>query len=274
MEPTKLFYERETDYVKYRPSYPADAINAILEGLGERSQLVAADIGAGTGIASRLLAERGVRVIAIEPNTSMRQAADTHPLIEFSDATAEATKLPNASVDLLTCFQAFHWFDPAPTLSEFRRILKPSGRLALVWNHWAADNKFLEEFGCVLRKAASKDSPKKKVGSGFKPLLSSPHFTNIRRCTFTHSHELDLPGIIGYAQSKYFVPRSGSSYEQLILDLQELHTRWADDRGLVRLDFCTTVYLAKPQLYDFPKFMTRWRSWFLTKWWKLNKATT
>ncbi|MBN3947811.1 MAG: methyltransferase domain-containing protein [Nostoc sp. NMS7] len=83
LNPLNRFSERAEDYVKYRPSYPADAIDIILEGLGENSQLVATDIGAGTGIDSRLLAERGVNVIAIEPNAAMREAAKPHPLIEF-----------------------------------------------------------------------------------------------------------------------------------------------------------------------------------------------
>ena len=75
MNPLSRFSDRAADYAKYRPSYPEEAIATIMEGLGNPSQLVAADIGAGTGISSRLLAERGVRVLAIEPNTEMREAA-------------------------------------------------------------------------------------------------------------------------------------------------------------------------------------------------------
>ena len=125
MNPLGRFSDRASDYVKYRPSYPAAAIDAILDGLGEPSQLTAADIGAGTGISSRLLAQRGVRVLAIEPNAEMRQAADPHALVEFRAGNSEATNLPDTSIDLVTCFQSFHWFNPVLTLPEFRRILKP-----------------------------------------------------------------------------------------------------------------------------------------------------
>ncbi|WP_245817334.1 class I SAM-dependent methyltransferase [Hydrococcus rivularis] len=134
MNPLARFSGRAADYANYRPSYPKEAIEKILEGLDSSSQLLAADVGAGTGIASRLLADQGVRVFAIEPNDEMRQAASPHPLVEFRKGTAENTTLPKASVDLVASFQAFHWFDPALTLLEFRRILKPTGRLALVWN--------------------------------------------------------------------------------------------------------------------------------------------
>lgn len=132
MNPLNRFSDRVAHYVKYRPSYPVAAIDIIFGGLGNPVQLIAADIGAGTGISSRLLAERGISVIAIEPNTEMRQAAKSHELVEFREGTAEVTNLPDASVDLVTCFQSFHWFNPETSLLEFRRILKPSGRLALV----------------------------------------------------------------------------------------------------------------------------------------------
>lgn len=93
MNSLNRFSDRAADYVKYRPSYPAAAIDKILVGLSSISQLVAADIGAGTGISSRLLAERGVKVLAIEPNAAMRQVAFPHPLVEYRDATAEANWL-------------------------------------------------------------------------------------------------------------------------------------------------------------------------------------
>lgn len=72
LNPASLFSGRATDYAKYRPSYPKEAITTILEGLDHPSQLVAADVGAGTGIASRLLAKRGIRVIANFVQSSMR----------------------------------------------------------------------------------------------------------------------------------------------------------------------------------------------------------
>lgn len=132
LNPLTRFSERAEYYAKYRPSYPSEAIKTIVAGLGE--QLVAADMGAGTGISSRLLAAQGVRVLAIEPNADMRAQAQPHPGVEFLSSSAQKTNLPDSAVDLVTCFQSFHWFNPEPTLQEFRRILKPRGRLAVVWN--------------------------------------------------------------------------------------------------------------------------------------------
>src|SRR5262245_49009958 len=93
LDPTGRFTQRADDYAVYRPTYPAAAIDAILDGLGAPARLVAADVGAGTGIASRLLAERGVRVLAVEPNAAMRAVAAAHPRVEAHVGTAEATGL-------------------------------------------------------------------------------------------------------------------------------------------------------------------------------------
>src|SRR5262245_30605191 len=90
MRPTERFEDRAADYSRFRPSYPAAAIDAAFAGLGAPPTLVAADVGAGTGISSRLLASRGARVIAIEPNAKMRAAAGPHPFVEWRDGRAEA----------------------------------------------------------------------------------------------------------------------------------------------------------------------------------------
>ncbi len=126
------FNDRAVDYVKYRPTYPAGAIDAILDGLGPPLSLVAADLGAGTGISSRLLGDRGVRVIAIEPSPGMQEAATPHPKVRFVAGRAEATGLKSHSVDLVLSAQSFHWFHAADTLVECARILKPGGRLAII----------------------------------------------------------------------------------------------------------------------------------------------
>src|SRR5262245_64002535 len=134
MNPTGRFTDRAADYVKYRPGYPGAAIDAILAGLGHPAVLLAADVGAGTGISSRALAERGVRVTAIEPNAAMRGAAEPHPRVEWQDGTAEATGLPGGSMDLVVCAQAFHWVRQDEALREFARVLRQAGRLAILWN--------------------------------------------------------------------------------------------------------------------------------------------
>lgn len=248
LNPLNRFSDRAADYVKYRPSYPAAVIDTILDGL-DAATIVAADIGAGTGISARLLAQRGVRVFAIEPNAAMRDAATPHPLVEFRDGKAEATKLEAGSVDLVTCFQAFHWFDPAPTLLEFRRIFKSTGRLALVWNNRDKDDAFTNEYSKLI-VAGSTDPAIHKRSDSAQPLLVSPHFTNVRLTTFANHQELDLAGLIGRARSNSYCPSEGMLFQQLILDLEKLHYRFQNDDGFVYLKYSTSLHLA--ELFRYP----------------------
>ena len=118
-------------YAQARPGYAAAALDFI-SGLVNNLGAVIADIGAGTGKFSVLLAGRGFNVIAVEPNADMR--AKLPDCVRAVDGTAEATGLPDSSVDAVTCAQAFHWFDPEGFKSECRRILKPGGRVFVMYN--------------------------------------------------------------------------------------------------------------------------------------------
>ncbi len=249
MNPLNRFSDRATDYAKYRPNYPKETITAIISGFKNPSELVAADIGAGTGIGSRMLAEQGINVIAIEPNIEMINVAAPHPLIKFQKATAEETNLPDKSVDLVTCFHAFHWFNLEPTLQEFHRILKPSGRLAIVRNNWNKEDGFTQE-NSNLMKQISKLHPlaKKKRYVSITSLEESPHFVNFRHSVFAHRQELDLPGLIGRIMSSSSVPNQGYEREEITKNLKILYERWVDKKGLVYLVYRTDLYLAEPRV--------------------------
>ncbi|PZV17966.1 MAG: SAM-dependent methyltransferase [Leptolyngbya sp.] len=245
MQPLQRFSDRATDYANHRPSYPVAAIAAILAGLGKPHQLVAADIGAGTGIASRLLAEQGIQVWAIEPNAAMREAAAFHANVTFQAVAAEQTQLPNASVDLVTCFQAFHWFDPAVCLPEFHRILKPSGRLALVWNTRDRQDPFTQDYTQLVKMLSNHHPAESRMVSA-QPLFASPYFGNVSQHEFPYQQSLDLESLIGRAQSSSYVPKDDDTIQRLIGGLKELCDRWADEQGRVSLVYNTQVFLAHP----------------------------
>ncbi|OLV15895.1 class I SAM-dependent methyltransferase [Deinococcus marmoris] len=139
------FLGRAGVYASARPTYPP-ALGEWLAGLGLLSGRVA-DVGAGTGLFTRLLLAHGsgpaFAVEAVEPNPEMRAQLETALAQETSagrlrvyDGTSEATSLASASVSLITAAQAAHWFDPPPTVQEFRRVLTPGGQVLLVWNDW------------------------------------------------------------------------------------------------------------------------------------------
>lgn len=245
LNPQSRFSDRAQDYAKYRPSYPSAAIDCILEGLGELSQLITADIGAGTGIASRLLADRGVKVIAIEPNAAMKQAAEPHPLVEFRNGDAENTKLEDNSVDLVTCFQSFHWFNLEPTLKEFARILKPGGKVALVWNDRDidSDDEFTRQHDLMITKA-SKKSPIHSRLDGKSDLLINSLFSVVNHDIFPTQQALTKDSLIGLAMSASYISKKEQESRQLVQELTELYCKYCDQRGLVYLQYNTSVYLA------------------------------
>ena len=125
-------------YKKFRPAYPEKLFEYLYSQVGFNKASTIADIGAGTGIFTRLLLERGSTVYAVEPNEDMRRVAaqDLSGYKNFTavDAPAENTGLETASVDFVTAAQAFHWFDRQLFKKECARILKPGGKVALVWD--------------------------------------------------------------------------------------------------------------------------------------------
>ncbi|MDJ0724554.1 MAG: class I SAM-dependent methyltransferase, partial [Prochloraceae cyanobacterium] len=199
-----LFSDRTVDYANYRPDYPAEALDAILAGLGEANKLIIADIGAGTGIAARQLAARGATVIAIEPNQQMRNAATPHPRVEFSNGTAENTGLADNSVDLVTCFMSFHWFSSIATLSEFDRILKPSGRLAVVWILRSMEDDFSKNYNQIIENA-SKYCLQIGTREQVRSIAASSLFTEVKQREFPHYQRLDRAGLIGLARSQGYL---------------------------------------------------------------------
>jgi SAM-dependent methyltransferase len=244
LNPTKRFSDRAAEYRRYRPDYPEAAIDALIEGLGDPAHLVAVDVGAGTGIASRQLAARGVRVIAIEPNAEMRGAAEAHPRVEWKDATAEATGLPDASARLVVAATAFHWFRPEETLHEFHRVLAPGGRLALMWNtRDRADPLTIGYIQAIHQVHGEHPAERRR----FDPtaVTAAGEFSPPRLLRVPHAQPLDRTGLIGRALSASYVPREGPEFAKLTALLDALWRQHRDARGLVAMRYVTEVYLSE-----------------------------
>jgi SAM-dependent methyltransferase len=244
LDPTGRFTERAAAYALHRPSYPDGAIDAALESLGDPRALVAADVGAGTGISARLLAGRGVSVVAVEPNRAMREAAAPHPRVRFADGTAEATGLAPGSVGLVLCAQAFHWFRPVEALAEFRRILAPRGRLAVLANDRDESDAFTAAYSRLVREAAG-EHPAEARPETFAPAVRAGGFEDVREREFRNEQRMDLEGLLGRAMSASYVPRAGPAHAALAAGLRALHARLADGEGRVRLAYRTHVLLAR-----------------------------
>ncbi|MBP0634523.1 class I SAM-dependent methyltransferase [Cupriavidus sp. AcVe19-6a] len=129
------FASQADTYARGRPDYPEAIDDWLRTTLGLGPGRTVLDLGAGTGKFTRRLAGTGAAVIAVEPVAQMRaQLAVALPAVQALAGSAESIPLPDASADAVVCAQAFHWFASDRAIAEIRRVLRPRGRLGLVWN--------------------------------------------------------------------------------------------------------------------------------------------
>jgi SAM-dependent methyltransferase len=230
---TQRFSGVVDSYVKFRPTYPAEAVTYLCSRCGVGPGSAAADLGSGTGKFTQLLLARGLTVYAVEPNAAMRAAAEGALAgdVRFHsvDGSAEATMLPDACVDLITVAQAFHWFDRERCAPEFRRILRGGGKVALLWNRRdVVGSAFMDEYEKIVRRLhggqpiVSYDKMTADVFAVFFRGYEDRHFHSAQR--------FDFEGLWGRAQSSSYAPKVGhENYEPQRVALRALFDRYQKD---------------------------------------------
>jgi ubiquinone/menaquinone biosynthesis C-methylase UbiE len=160
-----LYTSKAENYARYRWDYAPEAILTIMQMTGVLNDTVVADIGAGTGILTKHFVGRAKTVYAIEPEGEMRAMAaklfEDDATCVILDSCAEKTSLPDHSVDLILVAQAIHWFEKEPARNEFRRILKPSGWLAILRNY-GTDEEYNREISPLFEEF-SKRAPADRI---------------------------------------------------------------------------------------------------------------
>jgi SAM-dependent methyltransferase len=127
----RRFGTAAAEYERGRPGYPADAVAWLLEGAGP----AVADVGAGTGKLTDAVLATGRTAVAVDPDPGMLERLRARlPHVRTEVGAAERLPLPDAAVDAVVLGQAWHWVDPVAASAEAARVLRPGGRLGLVWN--------------------------------------------------------------------------------------------------------------------------------------------
>lgn len=246
---TSRFSDRVENYVRYRPGYPAEVLRALQAECGLRQDHVIADIASGTGIWTRMLLGNGNRVFAVEPNQEMRDAGEQFlsgfPNLASVAGKAEATTLPDASVDFVTAAQAAHWFDRQAARKEFVRILRPDGWLVLLWNERLIDRTpFLKAYEDLLLtygtdyEEVRHERTTDAVSEFFEP---APY----QERSFPMRQEFEYEGLEGRLLSSSYAPGPGHPKHALMLgELRRIFEENAE-AGRVAFEYTTRVYFGK-----------------------------
>ena len=248
-DPTTRFTDRVEDYIRSRPGYPLAVLDALRSELDLRPEHTVADVGSGTGLLARVFLDHGHRVIGVEPNPAMAAAAEAwlgpSGLFRSVRARAEATGLATGSVDLVAAGQAFHWFSVPEARAEFRRILRPGGGVALVWNLRRLDSTpFLRDYEALVRRWSTdyaEVSERYAEEKSLRAFFSGPW----REHRFDNTQAFDLEGLRRRLLSSSYTPREGDPRRDAMLaDLPRLFSAHAR-QGRVAFDYDTRLFVGR-----------------------------
>lgn len=241
------FSDRVENYVRFRPGYPPEVVEVLKQKCGLTRDSVVADIASGTGIFTRLLLENGNHVFGVEPNADMRRSGEgylaKYPTFISIEGTAEATTLPDGSVDLVTAAQAAHWFEREKALREFQRILKPEGYVALIWNdRRLAASAFDRDYEQMVLKYGTDYTDVNRFGKAADQFFGGLH-CDLR--VLPNFQDFDYAGLEGRLLSSSYAPQPGHpSHAPMLAELHRIFDL-CQSGGKIRMEYDTRLYFGQ-----------------------------
>ena len=244
-EAARGFEHAPRPYEIGRPPYPAETIERLVTELGIEDGKRVLDLAAGTGKLTRLLVPTGAFVVAVEPVEAMRAALTRSlPEVQALAGTAEAIPLPAASIDAVAVGQAFHWFDGDAALAEIHRVLRPGGRLGLIWNVKDESVDWIEKLGGIMESYRG-DAPRVASGAWKDAFARTTLFTPLQRARFSFVHEADFAAVVARVTSVSFIaalpPAEFARVVEKVRVLLATHPETAG-RSTFELPYRTGVY--------------------------------
>ena len=192
-------------YERGRPGFPPEAVARLVAELGIHPGTTVVDLAAGTGKLTRMLVPSGAGLLAIEPVDGMRRVfARMVPGVPIMGGLAEAIPVRDGSIDAVTVAQAFHWFDAPAALGELHRVLRPGGRLGLMWN--------VRDESAPLSRMMTELFDRHREGApafrdqAWRPAFEATElFTPLEAASFRHEQRLSVDGFLDRAVSVSFI---------------------------------------------------------------------
>jgi ubiquinone/menaquinone biosynthesis C-methylase UbiE len=244
------FLGKTDDYVKFRPGYPIEILDYLSKNHGFSSNAICAEVGSGTGKFSELLLQNKNKVFAVEPNGEMRGAAEKSltAFQSFKSVSGDSvnTTLEKGSIDFIFCAQALHWFANENTAKEFKRILKPNGRVVIIWNKKAYEkSSFMKGIHKIFIEDCIDFLSVKLENIADKEILSSLFKDNYDSYSIDTKQTFNLDGLIGRMMSASYAPPEGHpKHQKFISEIKKLFQS-EEKKGSVEFLYETVTYVFK-----------------------------
>lgn len=233
-------------YDAVRPRWPDETAHWLLGSPDLPLRVL--DVGAGTGLGTRAIAALGHDVVAVEPSAQMLEAlaeaamrlpSEVAGRIALHEGPAEALAAADGSVDAVTCFQAWHWFDPARAAAECARVLRPGGVLGLAWNAWSSEVDWLRELADVVGTPEMLWDPERDESGLGAPVVAG--FESPENARFALEQPLTVDDLVLLASS-WSPVAVREDRDEVLARVRELGIRTAGGPGRLVFPYVSDCY--------------------------------